>query len=63
MVFRRELDATFGARIFATGILRSPDGRHKLRKDLYYLEVLALKVPFGIAYFPNEVPWPGQLRT
>jgi len=34
----------------------------KLRKDP--LEVLALKVPFGNrSAFPNEVPWPGQLRT
>jgi hypothetical protein len=40
----------------------------KLRKDLTCLEVLALKVPFGTSLgksycFPNEVPWPGQLRT
>jgi hypothetical protein len=34
----------------------------KLRKDLYCLEVLALKVPFGMCCFPNEVPWPGRLR-
>jgi hypothetical protein len=28
------------------------------------LEVLALKVPFGNRdAFPNEVPWPGQLRA
>jgi hypothetical protein len=28
------------------------------------LEVLALKVPFGNRVaFPNEVPWPGQLRA
>jgi hypothetical protein len=33
----------------------------KLRKELA-LEVLALKVPFGNAVFPNEVPWPGRLR-
>jgi hypothetical protein len=37
---------------FATGILRSHFATartedRKLRKDLYYLEVLALKVPFG----------------
>jgi hypothetical protein len=35
----------------------------KLRKELT-LEVLALKVPFGSRVaIPNEVPWPGQLRT
>jgi hypothetical protein len=35
----------------------------KLRKDLT-LEVLALKVPFrNLLVFPNQVPWPGQLRT
>jgi len=41
----------------------------KLRKDPF-LEVLALKVPFGalcwkllcFSRFPNEVPWPGRLR-
>jgi hypothetical protein len=33
----------------------------KLRKELT-LEVLALKVPFGNAVFPNEIPWPGRLR-
>jgi len=55
MVFRPELDATFGVH-FA-----QPDTEdRKLRKD-----------PFGgpcfegtlrkFAAFPNEVPWPGQL--
>ena len=35
----------------------------KLRKDLA-LEVLALKVPFrNLLVFPNQVPWPGRLRT
>ena len=34
----------------------------KLRKDPM-LEVLAFKVPFGNACFPNEVPWPGRLRA
>ena len=35
----------------------------KLRKELA-LEVLALKVPFrNLLVFPNQVPWPGRLRT
>jgi hypothetical protein len=43
MVFRSALSATFGAGHFAAA--RTED--RKLRKDPYYLEVLALKVPFG----------------
>src|SRR6266536_2857480 len=35
----------------------------KLIKELA-LEVLALKVPFrNLLVFPNQVPWPGRLRT
>ncbi len=50
-------NATFGAHF------TQPETEDKkLRKDP--LEVLALKVPFGNRVaFPNEVPWPGQLRT
>jgi len=48
----------------AHAFLRQPGTEdRKLRKDPF-LEVLALKVPFGNrAAFPNEVPWPGQLRA
>jgi len=37
-------------------------GRQKIEKRSF-LEVLALKVPFrNLLVFPNQVPWPGQLR-
>ncbi len=39
------------------------DGRQKIEKRSYAWRFLALKVPFGNACFPNEVPWPGRLRT
>ncbi len=47
----------------AHAFLRQPESEdRKLRKEL--LEVLALKVPFGNRVaFPNEVPWPGQLKA
>jgi hypothetical protein len=57
MVFRSGSNATFGVHF------TQPDTEDKkLRKELT-LEVLALKVPFGYLLLPNEVPWPGQLRT
>ena len=42
---------------------RMPIGRQKIEKRSF-LEVLALKVPFGNRVaLPNEVPWPGRLRA
>jgi hypothetical protein len=53
----------FGARFYAARY-----GRQKIEKRSCSLEVLALKVPFGAPFnpdwqLPNEVPWPGRLRT